>query len=321
MLSKRVLSLDGGGSHLLIQLSVLACLEEDINASVYDHFDMIAGSSSGGLIACLILGHSLSAREMIHLVLQEKMIEKIMAERWIDRWLDVFKILPKYKGISKSLALQKELGDLRLSSLRKRIFIPCFNLDKDRLEIFTNDSNPDFLLREVADACTAAPAYYPPVKMQDGEWRIDGGIGMNNPGLGAYLNAKNYWKKSEISMLSIGSGWRSFKVNGAKACRYGGIQWSAKGIASMILREKMISNVKMTEAVLGNQFLYINHYLKDYDIPDDMDSANNPIYQQKSLDIGKQWYEQYQSRIQQWLQSQRDNDDNHSVVKQLSFSN
>lgn len=73
----------------------------------------------------------------------------------------------------------------------------------------------------------------------------------------------------------------------------------------MILREKMISNVKMTESVLGSQILYINHYLKNYDMPDDMDSANNPAFQQKALDIGKQWYEHHQSRIQQWLQNQQ----------------
>lgn len=305
MLFKRVLSLDGGGSHLLIQLSVLACLEEDIDTSTFDFFDMIAGSSSGGLIACLILGRSLSAKEIIHLVLKEKLLEKIMAERWAGRLLGVLQIRPKYKGISKRLALQKELGDLRLSSLSKRIFIPCFNLDMDRLEIFTNDSKPDFLLSEVADACTAAPAYYPPVKMQDGEWRIDGGIGMNNPGFGAYLNAQNHWMKSDIKVLSIGSGWRSFKVDGAQAASYGGIQWSAKGIASIILREKMISNVKMTETILGNQLLYINHYLKNYDMPDDMDSANNPVFQKKTLDIGKQWYEHHQNQIQQWLQNQQ----------------
>ncbi len=177
----------------------------------------------------------------------------------------------------------------------------------DRLEILTNDSKPDFLLSEIADACTAAPAYYPPVKMQDGEWRIDGGLGMNNPGFGAYHNAQNHWMRSDIKVLSIGSGWRSFKVDGAQATSYGGVQWSAKGIASIILREKMISNVKMTETVLGNQLLYINHYLKNYDMPDDMDSANNPAFQKKALDIGKQWYDHHQDRIQQWLQNQQYN--------------
>lgn len=90
--------------------------------------------------------------------------------------------------------------------------IPSFNLNRDQLEIFTNESQPDFLLSEVADACIAAPSYYPPVQMEDGNWRIDGGIGMNNPGLSAYLHAKKYWEKFEIKILSIGSGWRSFAV-------------------------------------------------------------------------------------------------------------
>ena len=195
------------------------------------------------------------------------------------------------------------MENLRLSSLNKRIFIPCFNLDQDQLEVFTNDSQPDFLLSEIADACTAAPSFYPPVQMQDGNWRIDGGVGMNNPGLSAYLHAKQYWKDYEIKMLSIGSGWRSFAVSGAKACGYGGVQWSAKGIASIILREKMMANVRMTEEVLGNRVLYINHYLKNYDMPGNMDSANNSALQQKALDIGKLWYANQREQIQQWMQN------------------
>ncbi|AKH38862.1 MULTISPECIES: patatin-like phospholipase family protein [Nitrosomonas] len=302
MQHKYVLSLDGGGSHLLIQLSVLACLEEDSSSSTYNLFDMVAGSSSGGLIACLILGRTLTAKEIIHTVLQEKMLEKMMAEHRMSRLLNLLQIRPKYKGTPKSLVLKKALGNLRLSSLNKRILIPSFNLNRDQLEIFTNESQPDFLLSEVADACTAAPAYYPPVQMEDGSWRIDGGIGMNNPGLSVYLHAKRFWKEYDIKVLSIGSGWRSFAINGIKACGYGGVQWSAKGVASLILREKMIANVKITEEILGDRVLYINHYLKNYDMPGNMDSANNPVFQQKALEIGRMWYAQHREQIQQWLQ-------------------
>jgi hypothetical protein len=106
-------------------------------------------------------------------------------------------------------------------------------------------------------------------------------------------------------VLSIGSGWRSFKVDGTQATSYGGIQWSAKGIASIILREKMISNVKMTEEVLGDRLLYINHYLKHYDMPDKMDSANNAAFQQKAINIGRLWYKHHQNQIQQWLKNQQ----------------
>ncbi len=304
MRPKYVLSLDGGGSHLLIQLGVLACLEDDTGTSSYDLFDMIAGSSSGGLITCMILGRSMSATELIRVVMQEKLLAKMMAENWVDRLFSKLQIRPKYQGLSKSRALQQELGNLRLSSLNKQLLIPCFNLNHDQLEIFTNDNQPDFLLSEIADACTAAPSYYPPVKMEDGDWRIDGGVGMNNPGLSSYLHAKRHWEHDAIKVLSIGSGWRSFKVNGTKACGYGGLQWSMKGIASIILREKMMTNVKMTDEMLGNRLLYINHSLKNFDMPDSMDSATDERMQQKALNIGQCWYALHREHIHQWLDTE-----------------
>ena len=107
LLPKTVLSLDGGGSHLLIQLSVLSCLEEDIGAATYDLFDLIAGSSSGGLITCLILGRRLSAKEIIQKIVQERLLEKMMAEHWLRRLFSKLQIHPKYKGDSKKLTLQK----------------------------------------------------------------------------------------------------------------------------------------------------------------------------------------------------------------------
>lgn len=301
MQPKFVLSLDGGGSHLLIQLSLLACLEKDTETSIYELFDMFAGSSSGGLITCLILGRSMSATELIRKILQEKLLQRMMTEHWMNRYLNKLQFRPKYNGISKRHVLQTELGTLRLSSLRKQLFVPCFNLDQDQLDILTNTFQSDLLLSEVADACTAAPAFYPPVQMEDGNWRIDGGIGMNNPGLGAYLHARQIWPGNKIKVLSIGSGWRSFTINGSKARGYGGIQWSVKGIASVILREKMMTNVKITKEVLGDHVLYINHYLKQYDMPDHMDSANNPAFQQKALEIGKAWYAQNKAQIVQWI--------------------
>ena len=65
----------------------------------------------------------------------------------------------------------------------------------------------------------------------------------------------------------------------------------------------MMANVRMTEEVLGNRVLYINHYLKNYDMPGNMDSANNSALQQKALDIGKLWYANQREQIQHWMQN------------------
>jgi patatin-like phospholipase/acyl hydrolase len=193
-----VLSLDGGGSHLLIQLSVLASLEAKTGISVYDQFDMATGSSSGGMIACLILGRAMSAAGIMHMIQQEKLLENMMTEPWMNRLLNRLQMRPKYSGVSKNRVLQREFGHLRLSSLDKSLFIPCFNLDRDQLEIFTNHCRENFLLSEIADACTAAPSFYLPVQMEDG------GVGMNNPALGAYLHARKIWPNHDVKVLSIG---------------------------------------------------------------------------------------------------------------------
>lgn len=300
---KYVLSLDGGGSHLLIQLSILACLEEDTGTSSYDLFDLFAGSSSGGMLSCMILGRRMSAMDLIELAVRGDLLQHMMTEHKFLRMFHRLQIYPKYLGSTKSKVLQRELAGLRLSSLEKKILIPCFNLGTDQLEVFTNDHQSDFLLSEIADACTAAPSFYPPVKMEDGNWRIDGGVGMNNPGLSSYIHAQHHWECNEIKVLAIGSGWRSFSLQGTSACAYGGLQWSAKGIASIILREKMMANVKMTEAILGSRFLYINHCLKDFGLPDQMDSASNLAMQRKALEIGVQWYAQQRKQIRQWMRS------------------
>ncbi len=304
MQPKFVLSLDGGGSHLLIQLSVLASLENETGVSVYDRFDMVAGSSSGGMVACLILGRAMSASGIVQMIQQDKLLESMMTGHWMNRLLNRLHIRPKYSGVSKSRVLHNEFGHLRLASLDKQLFIPCFNLDRDQLEIVTNHCRTNFRLSEIADACTAAPSYYPPVQMEDGDWRIDGGVGMNNPALGAYLRARKIWPDHAVKVLSIGSGWRSFAFDGAKARTYGGMQWSAKGIASVILREKMMANARMTEAILGEHVLYINDHLKNYGMPDHMDSAHHPEYQHKSLEIGRLWYAQNRRRIIKWLSGQ-----------------
>lgn len=296
-----LLSLDGGGSHLLIQLSVLACLEQDTGVSTYERFDMIAGSSSGGLIACLILGQKNSAETLVHKIVKERLLQAMMIEHGMSRFLSRLQLRPKFQSEPKRKTLQAALQDCRLSSLEKPLFIPCFNLSRDSLEVFTNSVEPDFLLHEIADACTAAPSFYAPVRLQDGDWRIDGGVGMNNPGLSAYLYAQKNWPDTGIRMLSIGSGWRRFAMDGKKACRYGGLQWSASGIASLILREKMISNANNTAQVLGNRMLYINGYLQDHNMPDHMDSAKDPAIQRKALEIGESWYRRHRAQIAQWL--------------------
>lgn len=61
----QILSLDGGGIKGLFSAAVLAKIEEDLGVTVADHFDLITGTSTGGIIA-LGLGIGLHPREIVH---------------------------------------------------------------------------------------------------------------------------------------------------------------------------------------------------------------------------------------------------------------
>ena len=60
----QILSLDGGGIKGLFSAAILAFLEEDLETKIIDHFDLIVGTSTGGLIA-LGLGAGLTPRELV----------------------------------------------------------------------------------------------------------------------------------------------------------------------------------------------------------------------------------------------------------------
>ena len=62
----QILALDGGGAKGLFSADILAHLEQDLNVSVTDHFDLIAGTSTGGIIA-LALGAGLRPSQIVDL--------------------------------------------------------------------------------------------------------------------------------------------------------------------------------------------------------------------------------------------------------------
>ena len=66
----QILALDGGGAKGVFPATVLAGFEEDIGGSVVDYFDLIVGTSTGGLIA-LALGAGMSPREIVEFYIRE----------------------------------------------------------------------------------------------------------------------------------------------------------------------------------------------------------------------------------------------------------
>ncbi|CAL5001631.1 unnamed protein product [Urochloa decumbens] len=205
-----VLSIDGGGVRGIIPGTILAFLEEKLQeldgegARIADYFDVIAGTSTGGLVTAMLTAPSpddknrplFAAKDINNFYL--KHCSKIFPSCGGGP-LGLFKKLmtgPKYDGKYLHSVIRDLLGETKVSNALKNIVIPTFDIKLLQPTIFSkydavNDVSKDALLSDVCISTSAAPTYLPghqfETKDKDGKTRpfnlIDGGVAANNPTL------------------------------------------------------------------------------------------------------------------------------------------
>lgn len=206
----QILALDGGGAKALFTAHVLARLEEDLGLSIADSFDLIAGTSAGGIIA-LALGAGLRPAEIVEHY--QELIAKVFPRSrrgWRSRLRQVFR--PIYAAEALREALQDVLGDRLLGDSQKRLVIPSWDVRRGAVHVFKTPHN-DRLRRDwkhsmvdVANATAAAPLYFPAARV-DGLRLIDGGVWANNPSVVAIAEATSMLGApiSALRVLNIGT--------------------------------------------------------------------------------------------------------------------
>lgn len=200
---KKILSIDGGGMKGVYAASLLCELEEKNKIRICDYFDLIAGTSTGGIIAAgLAMG--IPAKQILGLYMQNG--AKIFPPGKHFRFFHGC-----YNREPLKIALQKVFGDKRIKECNTRLLLPTVNIANDNVSVFKTPHAPDLkydMDLAVVDcllATSAAPIYFEPYKMQGGVF-IDGGIGANNPSLIALIEGMTRcgWALEEIELLSIG---------------------------------------------------------------------------------------------------------------------
>ncbi|MDP9848097.1 CBASS cGAMP-activated phospholipase [Streptosporangium lutulentum] len=192
MLTERfqILSLDGGGFRGMFSAAVLARLEEDLGTRIVDHFDLIAGTSTGGIIA-LGLGLGLSPKEILGFYTEHG--PRIFRDRSRMRVLRHV-MRAKYGSEPLRTALAEVFGDRTFGESTKRLVIPSYNIAADDVYLFRTP-HLSTLKRDwresavnVALATSAAPTYLPGMHL-DGARLVDGGVWANNPTMVALTEA------------------------------------------------------------------------------------------------------------------------------------
>ncbi|MCU1305052.1 MAG: putative Patatin-like phospholipase [Candidatus Sulfotelmatobacter sp.] len=206
----QILSLDGGGIKGIFSAAILTALEQDLGVRVVDHFDLIAGTSTGGIIA-IGLGLGLSPRQIVQFYMEHgPSIFPGSSSLWRCslHWLR-----RKYSADPLEAALKRCFGDRLFGESKKRLVVPSYNLGEDDVYIFRTPHharlNRDLRVPawKVARATTAAPTYFPSFRGIDSQRLIDGGVWANNPTMVALVESYGTLAVplADTHILSIGT--------------------------------------------------------------------------------------------------------------------
>lgn len=222
---RRILALDGGGIKGILAAAFLETVEDATGKRIADHFDLIAGTSTGGIIA-LGLGLGMSAREIVAFYVNEgprifdqpnqldkfgriaQFIAKLRSVKHQGRQV----ILPKYEPDGLRAALECAFKSSRLGDSQVRLVIPAYHADQENVYVFKTRHHVRLQLDwkesavDVALATAAAPTYFRAHSMPSGAPLIDGGVWANNPAGLAAVEARGVlgWRDDDLFILSLG---------------------------------------------------------------------------------------------------------------------
>ena len=254
----RILSIDGGGIKGIFPAALLATLEQEHlqGKSIGGYFDMIAGTSTGGIIA-LGLGAGLTASEILQMYLEEGHRVFPSEERGpIGRARRL--VSAQYDRRRLDELLSQRLGDKTLRGSKYRLLIPSTEGRNGEVYVFKTPHHPGYTLdgdermSAVAAATSAAPTYFTPFE-QGGYTFLDGGIWANNPTMTALVEALSRFttRREDIRILSIGCGQKPFRVTEGQARNSGMVHW--RSIIDVAMHLQSATAVNQAGLLIGRE--------------------------------------------------------------------
>jgi patatin-like phospholipase/acyl hydrolase len=227
----RVLAIDGGGIRGLIPALVLTELERRAGRRVFELFDLIAGTSTGGILACALCAPDpLPASELVALYEEEgpKIFDRSLFQRIksADGLLD-----EKYDDAALDRALERFLGHKRLRETRPNLIVPAYDTALPGPYFFkttkarTTPESDDFPLSAVARATSAAPTYFEPFEAA-GRALLDGGVFAVNPAMSAFAEVLKEVDAGEVVLVSLGTGQHTHKRPFDEIKDWGAAKWA-----------------------------------------------------------------------------------------------
>jgi predicted acylesterase/phospholipase RssA len=253
----QVLSIDGGGVRGIFVAAVLAALEDDLEIPVAASFDLIVGTSTGGIIA-LALGAGLNPTEILDFYLTQK--DRIFPGQRLGWRMARHLLAAKYRPRPLERALREVFGDRLLCESRIPLVIPAYDLAESTVHLFKTPHHPrlrrDYRIPmwAVAMATTAAPTYFPAFRLPDEHSRlIDGGVWANNPAMVGVTEAVSMFGRelSELRVLSLGT-TTSPRPRPTRLDNAGVLRWArGPGVVEVLLRGQSVGAFAQVQHLVG----------------------------------------------------------------------
>ena len=269
----RILSLSGGGYRGLFTARVLADLEERIGAPIATRFDLIAGTSIGGILA-LALALEVPAKQMVAL------FEERGDEIFKKRWSFLSYLRSPYTQASLAALLESEtlFGQRTLGACTHRVIVPAINHTTGRPVVFKTPHHPSFStdhkhrLVDVALATSAAPGFFPRHVFNNCQY-VDGGLFANAPGLLALHEAEHFLGQSRpnLYVMAIGTMSAKFTVDPHRNRDGGALDWGGWKPANMAKRlfgvsisaQETLVHHLLGHAIMPGQYHHLDEDLTD----------------------------------------------------------
>lgn len=293
MATRHILAIDGGGVRGLVAAIVLEALDQEFKSigkksAVGDCFDLVAGTSSGALIAAALTlpapGGGPSPTPQALRGFFEQHARTIFPPRPFCN-IPIIGRLPQLFGPLHDPApfeslLKMQFGDMVFGSARRNLMIPAYSIDPRDIVLFRGgpayagrDEGQRYGMIRLRDAIlgsSAAPTFFPPHRVTNPDrslaWTtIDGGIYLNDPAMAAVAEASRLFPGDDVRVVSLGSGRQTRNYPFEQARRWGFSQWVSP---TGRFRTPLISAIQDGQARAVNRQLHYllgdNYYRFDY---------------------------------------------------------
>lgn len=246
----QVLALEGGGLKGIFAAAALAEFEADFGTKIVDHFDLISGTSTGGLIALgLAAGHS--PEKLVQFYLEEG--RQTFPTSGVKR---LRRLRRPYDPAPLRGALEKMFGSLTLADSDVRLVIPSFDLTSNDVYVFRTPHHVKLRrdhrerLVDVGLATSAAPTFLP-AHQHRGLRLIDGGVWANNPTMVGMVEALATCDAPAAAVHILTIGTTTEVVHRSDRLDNGSPLWWMKTIVDVAFRGQALAASNHAQLILG----------------------------------------------------------------------